>query len=226
MGLNGIRVLFGRTGELWWDGLQKLLSDVPDIEIVWVCSSSKEVIEQTKQLQPEVLILDEEIPGSDYRELASSVHELSEETKIIIVIKPYKNVELAAHFKSRAKAYVDKDISFDELLTTIRYVARGGMVIISPTVSKAILSQLESAGKTEPRVRPEYNINLSRRELDVLKLLARRPMTNKEIAQTLFITENTVKAHLGSILEKMNVPNRYQAAALAKEVGLISNSPD
>lgn len=221
--MNRIRILFGRTSELWWDGLQKLLSEMPDIEIIRICSNSQEVIEQAKQLRPEVIILDEEIPGSDYGELAWSIHELHEETKVIIVIKPYKNVELATHFKARAKAYIDKDISYEELLTTVRYVARGGMVIISPTVSQAILSHLESASKPEPRVRPEYNINLSRRELDVLKLLAQRPMTNKEIAQALFITENTVKAHLGSILEKMNVPTRYQAAALAKEAGLISD---
>jgi DNA-binding NarL/FixJ family response regulator len=216
-----IRILFGRTKELWWDGLLKLFHDIPDIEVVAVCSSSSEVIRRANELRPDLVLLDEEISESDYGENAWNISDLHEETKIIVVIKPYKNVELATHFKARAKAYIDKDISLEELVTTVRTVARGGMVVISRTVSQEILKHLESAGNLVPRVRPEYNINLSKRELEVLNLLAKRQMSNKEIAHALFITENTAKAHLASILEKMKVPTRQQAAALAKDSGLI-----
>jgi len=216
-----IRILFGRTKELWWDGLLKLFQEMKDIEVVAVCSTSNEVIKNSNELRPDLVLLDEEISESDVGEVGWNIRELNEETEIIVVIKPYKNVELASHFKARAMAYIDKDISLEEMMTTVRCVAKGGMVVISRTVSQEILKHLESAGSQVQKVRPEYNINLSKRELEVLNLLAKRQMSNKEIAHALFITENTAKAHLASILEKMKVPTRQQAAALAKDSGLV-----
>jgi DNA-binding NarL/FixJ family response regulator len=216
-----IRILFGRSNELWWDGLFKLLQDITDFEVVGVCSNSNDVIQSAADLHPDVVLLDEEIPGSDREDVAWNIREFGEETKIIVVIKPYKNVELALNFKSRAKAYIDKDITLEELITAVRCVAKGRMVVISRTVSQEILQHLETKGSVIQNVRPEYKINLSKRELEVLNLLAKRQMSNKEIAHALFITENTAKAHLGSILEKMKVPTRQQAAALAKATGLI-----
>jgi DNA-binding NarL/FixJ family response regulator len=216
-----IKVLFGRTNELWWDGLLKLLQDITDIEVVGVCSNSNEVIQRVSERHPDVVLLDEEISGSDRDDIAWDIRTFEEETKIIVVIKPYKDVELALNFKSRAKAYIDKDITLEELITAVRCVAKGRMVVISRTVSQEILQHLESTGGVIQKIRPEYKINLSKRELEVLNLLAKRQMSNKEIAHALFITENTAKAHLGSILEKMKVPTRQQAAALAKATGLI-----
>jgi DNA-binding NarL/FixJ family response regulator len=216
-----IKILFGRTKELWWDGLLRLLHDVQDFDIVAVCSNTTETIKQAASLLPEVILLDEEIAGGDRKDVAMNIRDLHEDTKIIVIIKPYKDVELASHFKARAKAYIDKDLSLEELITAIRCVARGGMVVISRTVSQEILKNLESAGNIVHKVRPEYNIYLSKRELEVLNLLAKQKMSNKEIAQALFITENTVKSHLGSILEKMKVKTREQAASLAKDAGIV-----
>jgi DNA-binding NarL/FixJ family response regulator len=217
-----IRILAGRTSELWWDGLLKLLEVRHDIEVVAVCNNAPETIRCASELRPDIVLLDEEIQEGDCGEVAQNINVLDQKTEIIVVIKPYKNINLASMFKARAKAYIDKDITFEELITTTHYVAKGGVAVISRIVAQTLLEHLESFGQTTDRVRPEYEVGLSNREMEILGLLAKKVMTNKEIAEVLFITENTVKAHLSSILEKMKVRNRKQAIDLARKAGIVS----
>ena len=160
------------------------------------------------------------IEGGDCGELAQRINELHPEINIIIVIKPYKNISLSTSFKARAKAYIDKDITYQELESCIHYVAKGGVVVISPLVAQKLLEQVAYYGNTMS-TRVEYDVGLSKREKEVLTLLAQKGTSNKGIAEALHITENTVKAHLSSILEKMQVRNRQQAAILARERGII-----
>jgi DNA-binding NarL/FixJ family response regulator len=216
-----IQMVLGRTNDIWWDGVQKLLGDVKDVQVIAVRSNSSDVIRTANELRPNVVLLDEEISGADCGEVVTSIRELHEEISIIIVIKPYKNVDLASPFKAKAKAYIDKDIPFEDLLTALRCVAGGGIVVISQAVSKAILENLGASDRPPRILRPEYDISLSKRESEILTLLSKQPYSNKEIASALFITENTVKAHLGNILAKMKVTSRRQAAVKARENGLI-----
>jgi DNA-binding NarL/FixJ family response regulator len=190
------------------------------MEVVAICYDAIETINKANQFHPDILLLDEEIEGADCGEVAQRINELHPEINIIIVIKPYKSVSLSSSFKARAKAYVDKDVSYAELESSIRHVAKGGVVVISPLVAKKLLEQVASStGAIHTRV--EYDVGLSKREKEVLALLANKGTTNKEIAESLNITENTVKAHLSNIMEKMQVRNRQQAAIIARESGII-----
>jgi RNA polymerase sigma factor (sigma-70 family) len=226
--LEKIKVLLASNHELWWDGLSRLLRETPDIEVSHICYDAVDTINTANQNQPHVILLDEEINGADCGEVALRINELHPDIKIIIVTKPYKNVNISSSFKARAKAYIDKDISLNELESCIRHVAKGGFVVISPLVAKKLLEQV--ANPTEANLvnkqQVEYDVGLSKREKEVLTLLAKKGTTNKEIAETLFITENTVKAHLSSILEKLQVHNRQQAAILAREKGFLAQHPD
>ena len=159
----------------------------------------------------------------DCGEVAQRINELHPEIEIIIVMKPYQDINYASSFKARAKAYINKDITYAGLESSIRHVAKGGVVVISPLVAQKLLEQVASYGNAV-NVRAEYNVGLSKREKEVLALLAEKGTTNKEIAEALHITENTVKAHLSSIMEKMQVHNRQQAAILARESGIITES--
>jgi DNA-binding NarL/FixJ family response regulator len=132
-------------------------------------------------------------------------------------------VSLSTSFKARAKAYIDKDITYAEIESCIRQVAKGGVVVISRVVAQKMLDHVANH-EGSMRARVEYDVGLSKREKEVLALLTNRGVTNKEIAGALHITENTVKAHLSSILEKMQVRNRQQAAILARETGIISET--
>jgi DNA-binding NarL/FixJ family response regulator len=223
--LEKIKVLLASNHELWWDGLLRLLSETQDIEVLQVCYDAVETINMATKNQPNVILLDEEINGADCGEVALRINELHPDIKIIIVTKPYKNVNISSSFKARAKAYIDKDITLTELESCIRHVAKGGVVVISPLVAKKLLEQVANPTElTDKRV--EYDVGLSKREKEVLTLLAKKGTTNKEIAETLFITENTVKAHLSSILEKLQVHNRQQAAILAREKGFLAQPID
>lgn len=218
---DDIRIILGRVSELWWDGVIGLLEPLDDIKVVGVSDQAKEVIDLAGKLNPNLILLDEEISGSESIEVIQNIGLLQQNNKTIVVIKPYKNVQLASIFKAAANSYIDKDLTFEDLLTTIRYVAKGGVAVISRIMAKALLDNLSSIGQKKENIRLEYDVGLSRREMEVLSLLSEKAMTNKEIAKELFISENTVKAHLSSIMEKMKVRNRVQAAALAREEKLF-----
>lgn len=219
--MENMRVILASNHEMWWEGLSLLLAKEQEIQEVAMCYDAIETIKQANELKPDLILLDEEIAGGDCGKVAEQIYELNPEIKIIIIIKPYKNVNLASAFKARAKAYIDKDITYEELTNSVRQVANGGVVIISPVVAEQLLEHAASYERNRVNVRAEYDVGLSKREKEVLTLLVKRGTTNKEIAEVLCVTENTVKAHLSSILEKMKVRNRQQAAALAREKGLI-----
>jgi DNA-binding NarL/FixJ family response regulator len=219
--MGKINVILASNHELWWEGLALLIKErAKDIGVLTICGNAVDTIKKARQLQPDVILLDEEIEGSNCGEVAERINELHPEIKIIIVIKPYKDVSLATSFKARAKAYIDKDVTYSELESCIRQVVKGGVVVISRLVAQKLLDQVASY-KSSMHARAEYDVGLSKREKEVLTLLTNKGTTNKEIAEALCITENTVKAHLSSILEKMQVRNRQQAAILAREKGII-----
>lgn len=222
--MEKIRIVLASNQELWWEGLLLLLRErAKDIEVLAICYDGIDTINKATQLQPDMVLLDEEIKGGDCGEVAQRINELHFEIKIIIVIKPYKDISLSTSFKARAKAYIDKDITYTELENCIHQVAKGGVVVISRLVAQKLLDQVASYGGTM-RARVEYDVGLSKREKEVLTLLTKKGITNKEIADFLQITENTVKAHLSSILEKMKVRNRQQAAIQARESGIVTET--
>lgn len=219
--MKTISILFGRTAELWWDGLSRLLDEVDHFKLAGICCSGLDVIQEASVLKPNIILLDEEIPGCDCVEVAQNMNKISPETNIIVITKPYKNIDVNPIFKTRAKAYIDKDISLVELVKAIENVVRGDMVVISPLVAAKMLQYLDQKEKQKDVGRHEFDVNLSNRETEILSLLANRGTTNKEIAELLCISENTVKTHLASIIRKMNVGNRQQAAARAREIGIV-----
>ena len=225
--MENIRIILASNHEMWWEGLLLLLKErTKDIEVLTICYNAIETINQANQLEPDIILLDEEIEGGDCGGVAERINELHPEIKIVIIIKPYKDVTLSTSFKARARAYIDKDITYSELESCIRHVAKGGVVVISPLVAQKLLEQVAYFGNTT-HTRVEYDVGLSKREKEVLTLLAQKGTTNRGIAEALNITENTVKAHLSSILEKMQVRNRQQAAILARERGIVpqENTP-
>ena len=220
--MGNIRVILASNHELWWDGLSMLLQEKSkDIEVVAICYEAIETINRAKQLKPDILLIDEEIEGGDCGDVARQINELNPEINVIIVMKPYTDISMTTSFKARAKAYLNKDVTYAALESCIYHVAKGGVFVLSPEIATKILDQFEKFTKSIDK-KIEYDIGLSKREKEVLTLLTQKGTSNKEIAETLHITENTVKAHLGNILEKMHVHNRQQAAILARERGLVS----
>jgi len=219
--MKRISILFARTAELWWDGLAKLVDELDQFQIAGICCNGLDTIREASMLKPDIILLDEEMSGCDCVEVARNMNNISPETSIIIITKPYKNIDANSIFKTRAKAYIDKDITLSELIKAIENVVSGGLVVISPLVASKMLQYLDQGGEDKRMTRHEFNINLSKRETEILAMVASKGASNKEIAEAMFISENTVKSHLANIMWKMNVSNRQQAAALAREIGIV-----
>lgn len=215
--MKKIRLILASNYELWWEGLALLLEKEEDMESVALCYDAQTVIEKSNELKPDIILLDEEISGCDCGALIQTITEIQPFIKVIVVLKPYKNVVLSSSLKAGAKGYIDKDITFKELSNSIRQVAKGGLVIICPRVAQEFIEHISSYERYKVNMQMDIETGLSKREKEVLALLAMKSITNREIAEKLYITESTVKAHLSNILEKMKVRNRQEAALIARE---------
>lgn len=215
--MQKIRLVLASNHELWWEGLTLLLAEEEDLESVALCYDAAAVLHQVKENPPDVVLLDEEIAGCDCGALVQEIADIAPAVKVILAIKPFKNVTLATCQQARVKGYVDKDITYTDLTDSIRQVAKGGLVIFSPRVAEEFIEHVSTCAQYKVNVRMDTASNLSNREREVLTLLATESMTNREIAEKLFITESTVKGHLSNILGKMKVRNRHEAALIARK---------
>lgn len=210
-----MKVLLLDKREIFLEGLARVLADKPGMEVVGTCRSCIEAIKKARETQPDIIIIDTELPTGECMEATRTISELLPGAKALILTHSEADEDLFSAIKMGATGYVTKDATIDDLVQAINVVANGG-VIISPPMAKRMFREFTAveAGKEQKPEDPE--IKLSKREKQVLTLLA-TGASNKEIADTLFIAENTVKVHLRSIMEKLHVHSRLQAAILARE---------
>jgi len=172
-------------------------------------------MEKSIELNPDIILLDEGI-----MEIAQSIREQLPKTHIIFITTPRQESDISQILKAEANAYIDKDITIEALTSVISRVYMGH-AHVSPRIARKLLKETIYPHEVMKWERHEGDIGLSKREIEVLTLVAKGE-SNKEIASKLYISENTVKRHLSSIMGKMHVHNRLQAATLAKEKGILS----
>ena len=190
------------------DGLKTILETQKDFEVVGEASNGKEAIRQLADLEVDILFVDLEMPEMDGLEL---IQQLQKNNKLVntIVFTVFDTDErILSAIKAGAKGYLLKGASRQELFQAVRVVYAGGS-LLQPLVASKLFRQISNNIE-----RP------SPRELEVLQLLA-KGLTNKAIAQSLFITERTVKFHVSSILSKLDANNRTEAVKIALEKGFI-----
>jgi len=191
-------------------GVRHALSQGGEVEVVGEAANGKEVVEKARELQPDVILIDLMMPILGGLEATAVLHKEMPSVGILILTVSEKEKDLAQALKFGARGYILKNAGPHELLEAVQKVARGE-VSISPVMAAKLLAELPQ--EEEP--------GLTEREVEVLRLVA-RGATNKQIAEQLFITENTVKVHLRNILEKLHLKNRAQAAAYAVRTGLVA----
>jgi len=214
-----ITVMLVDRRELFREGLAAILERDPEIEIIARFGSGREAMNKVSTIQPDIVITEADMPEDVYTELRGRIREIPPETRIIVLTHTTKDFALFRALRLGARAYLTKHIGVDDLLRTIHRVY-AGEVIISPPMAAKLLDEFVLLEEQRDAVQPDQETNLSKREIEVLQLVA-GGTTNKEVADALFISENTVKGHLSRILEKMNARNRQQAVALAMEKGII-----
>jgi DNA-binding NarL/FixJ family response regulator len=201
-----IRVLVADDHALVREGLIKLLELDHNIEIITEVGDGQGAINVARKEKPDVILMDVNMPGTDGI-LATRVIKRELPATKVIALTIYEDEEVVEMVKAGVSAYVLKDVAGSELIDTI-YRVLEGEVVIHPRVASRLVRELTRPEKKKDEVR------LTRREIDVLDLLV-KGNTNKEMADSMFISEKTVKNHLTSIFRKLGVKDRTQAAIFA-----------
>lgn len=215
--METIRVVAADDHALFRKGLVTLLSSSrAGIEVVGEANNGLEALELARELMPDIILMDITMPVCNGLEATRLIKAEMPYVKIIILTVSDAEQDLFQAIKVGAHGYLLKNLEPEDLIHHLKGVQKGEAAI-SPTVASKILAEFSRRMALEPG--PEDA--LTRRERQVLQLVARGD-TNRAIASALCITENTVKNHLGNILEKLHLQNRVQATAFALQHGLAT----
>jgi len=208
-----IKLLLADKSEIFREGLAKLLEREPDIEVVCACRTGLEAIERANEHQPDVILIDTELPECSGIETIQRIHERLPNTNIIVFTHSEAGADLISAVKVGARAYISKDVSLEDLIKAIALVAEHE-VIVSPPMATRLLAEISFLEEHKNAEVGDVTL-LSKREEAVLPLVA-QGLTNREIATTLSISEHTVKVHLRNIMGKLHAHTRQQAVALMR----------
>ena len=201
-------------------GIAAVLANQEGLEVVAEAADGLEAIEKAKEIAPDVILMDLNMPHFSGLEAIQALQAEMPQVNILVLTVSEMETDLFAAVKFGATGYLLKKAEPEELVHAIINIAQGG-VIVSPMMASKLLAEFKdlTAG-VERKPVEEVNADLSPREGEVLQLVA-KGATNKEIGDSLFISENTVKTHLRSIMEKLHLANRSQAAAYAVKKELV-----
>lgn len=214
-----IRVVIADDHEVVREGLRALLEIQPDIAVAGEARDGAEAVDLCVRHQPDVVLMDLRMPRVDGLAAIRALQQRCPQTAVVILTTYDDDRLIVDGLRAGARGYLLKDASREAILEAIRAAARGESIL-----SAEVMARLVARLDTGPARVPETVTSpLSERELEVLRLAA-AGRRSREIAEQLFITERTVKAHLTSIFTKLNVSSRAEAIARAMELGLLGPS--
>jgi two-component system, NarL family, response regulator DevR len=193
-------------------GIKALLERHPHFEVVGEAGTAKEAIEQVERLLPDVVLMDIRLPGASGIDATEEITNNFPEIKVIMLTSYAEDDMLFSAIRAGASGYVLKQIGADDLIKAIEAVGRGE-ALLDTAVTQRVFQEVRRAVKEEEA---SAFVNLSTQEKHVL-LLVSEGRTNREIAKSLFLGEGTVRNYVSSILSKLGVSNRAEAAAYAVE---------
>jgi DNA-binding NarL/FixJ family response regulator len=208
-----IRVLIVDDHALFRRGLEIVLAQEDDIEVVGEAGDGAEAVDKAGDLLPDIVLMDVRMPRRSGIEACTAIKDVAPSAKIVMLTISDEEADLYDAIKAGATGYLLKEISIDEVATAIRAVV-GGQSLISPTMASKLLTEFASMIKRTDERREVPAPRLTDRELEVLKLVA-TGLNNRDIAKRLFISENTVKNHVRNILEKLHLHSRMEAVVYA-----------
>lgn len=196
-------------------GLKALLDRHPQFDVVGEAGSSREAIEVVSNIQPDVVVMDVRLPGTSGIEACEEITRRFPNTKVIMLTSYAEDEMLFSAIRAGASGYVLKQIGGEDLIHALEAVSRGE-ALLDPAVTQRVFQEVRRAVKEEEA---SAFAHLSQQEKHVL-LLVSEGKTNREIAKALFLGEGTVRNYVSSILSKLGVSNRAEAAAYAVEHSL------
>lgn len=209
-----IRVLVADDHALFRRGLNMVLGDESDIKVVGEAHDGAEAVKLAEEFAPDVMLMDVRMPELNGIEAAAKIRDLVPHTRILMLTVSDEDQDLFEALKAGAAGYLLKEISIDEIADAIRQVHRG-QSLISPSMAAKLISEFTTLAKSAEEKKPQFDPpKLTEREHEVLQCVA-QGMSNRDIAEKLFISENTVKNHVRNILEKLHLHSRMEAVVYA-----------
>jgi len=217
--MEQIRVLLADNKSLFREGLARLLESDSGITVVCECTDGRDLIQRARETAPDVVLVDRHLPECNSLEAAQLIRESFPHMRVAILDASDDEGIILSALGMGATGYIDsKQMGGDELLKSIELIAEGEVVLSGSLTPK--IAEEQSSVSQDQKGDIESATALSDREIEIAKLVG-EGATNKEIAQKLVLTENTVKVHIRNILEKLGLRNKQQIAAYAARRGWL-----
>lgn len=200
------------------EGQRALIETEAGLQVLGEAKNGDEAVEMARVLQPDVILMDLQMPGKDGIEAIKEIKTENPDAHILVLTSFSEDEKVYTAIKAGAMGYLLKDSSPQEILTAIREVYRGEMSM-HPSIGNKLMRELQRPSDLPPTEEP-----LTEREGEVLKLVA-QGLPNGEIAEKLVVSERTVRTHVTNILGKLHLANRTQAALYALREGLADLDP-
>jgi DNA-binding NarL/FixJ family response regulator len=210
---ESLRVVICDDHALFRRGLEMVLENEPDIEVVGEATDGIQAVEKAQELMPDVILMDVRMPKKSGIEATQQIKELLPHVKILVLTISDEEADLYDSIKAGAAGYLLKEISTEEVADAIRSVWAGHSRI-SPAMASKLLTEFQAMTKRADDRQQIAPPRLTERELEVLRLVA-KGLNNRDIAKNLYISENTVKNHIRNILEKLQLHSRMEAVIYA-----------
>lgn len=219
-----IKVLIVDDHPFFREGLRNVLAAADDLEIIGEAQDGAEALSAASSLEPDVIIMDINIPVLNGLQATRQVKNTHPEINVIMLTAYDDDEQIYHAIRTGASAYYPKDVSPEHLIEAIRHVSHGKYVVDKQVMSRKQVEQwlgeaFERFGSVLTDIEEKF-IPLSPREMEILQSVT-RGLSNKEIAYTLGISHQTVKNHMTSILRKLDVEDRTQAAVFALRRGWV-----
>jgi two-component system, NarL family, response regulator LiaR len=211
--MNKIKVLVVEDQAVVREGVVAILSFSPDIDVVGQAEDGVQALTMVKTKKPDVILLDLVMPNMDGLTAIPKIKEIDPEARILVLTSFAEGDRVYHAIKSGALGYMLKDSTRDQLLQSIRDVSQG-KASLHPSVALKVIQEINRPSDLSKNIEP-----LTARELETLQLIA-RGLSNQEIANALFVHERTIAKYVSSILNKLHLANRTQAALFALREGI------
>lgn len=211
-----VRTLIADDQALVRGGFRAILATSAEIEVVGEASSGREAVSGVAALQPDVALVDVRMPDVDGIEAARRIVASGSRCRVLMVTTFDLDEYVYDAFRAGASGFLLKNVAPEQLIAAVLGV-HSGESLLAPALTRRLIERFVAA--PTPRLDPRFEL-LTERESDVLRLVA-RGLSNAEIARRLFISQGTVKSHVGHILTKLALRDRVQAVVAAYEAGLV-----